>query len=253
MKQIDFSVFSYSPSIITKECINLGVLFHDAENNDCKFEYTNKWNRISSFDDELNIEFVKDYLKGIKKQVEPSLLVSPNNWVDFIKRFVNEFKFSNISSMEVEDKDKFIIDTKRIYLRYDFPENERPKPEEQKQFIKKYLRENSISYSLEPIIGKYNETIKYDYQVDSKCFKHFEFDNKNVAHMLTSIHAWRDIALEMQDVCETIFVYDTDALANPEFGIAVQMLKNSAASVYNYSEVLGLILKLNSRQPATSA
>lgn len=247
MNRIDFSIFSYSPSIITNERINLGVLFHDANKNECQFEATKNWNRLQSFDDELNIEFVKDYINGIKKQLEPSLLVSPESWQSFIKRFVNEFKFSAVSTVEVEDKDQFITDTKRVYLRYDYPHKERIKPDEQKRYIKNLLKGYRLPYSTEPIEGKFEEQIRYDYVVENKYFKHFEFDNKNISRMFQSIHAWRDIASEMKDTCETIFIFDTDVLEKPEFGIAVKMLKTSAAEVLSFTEALELIARLNSR------
>lgn len=132
-----------------------------------------------------------------------------------------------------------------MYLRYDFPKSERPKPEEQKKFVIRLLKENKINYTTEPITGKYQETIRYDYRVNDKCFKHFEFDNKNIAKMIFAIHAWRDIASEMKDTCETIFVHDEDTVATPEFKNAINMLRESAAKVYNYAEALALISKLS--------
>jgi len=96
--------------------------------------------------------------------------------------------------------------------------------------------------------GIFDESISFDYIVDNKCFKHFVFNNKNIAHMIQSIRAWRDIAFEIKEACETIFVYDKDALSAPEFDTAIMMLKQSAGVVYNFSEAMELIAKLNGKQ-----
>ena len=74
MSEIEYSVLSYSPSMITGERINVGLLFHKSDGDVCRFEYTKKWSRLIAFDDELDIDFFKLYLEGIK---HPALTMKP--------------------------------------------------------------------------------------------------------------------------------------------------------------------------------
>lgn len=70
---VEFSVLGYYPSIVTDENINVGILFHNIDRNERYFYITRNWKRLEGFDDELDIEFVKEYLAGMKAQVENSL------------------------------------------------------------------------------------------------------------------------------------------------------------------------------------
>lgn len=72
--KIHFSVLSYYPSIDTNENINVGILFHILSTDERVFHIMSDWNRLESFDDELDIKFMKRYLFGIIKECEPNLI-----------------------------------------------------------------------------------------------------------------------------------------------------------------------------------
>jgi hypothetical protein len=243
MQKIDISVFSYCPSLVTNERINLGVLFHDSEKCITRFEHTQKWSRIAAFDDELDLEILKDMFAGIKKQVEPSLLVEATSWRTFIRRFVNEFQFSMPMTIETEELDPFIEETKRIYLRYDYHIHERPNVLTQKSYMKRMLK-NVQGFSEGDIQGVFKENIPYDYLVGDRGFKHFTFENRDISKMILSIHGWRDIASEMKESIQTVFIYDTDRLHDPQVAIAIAMLRNSAAQVLDLTQATTMIAEL---------
>jgi hypothetical protein len=243
MRRIDISVFSYSPSLVANERINLGILFHDPEKGVTRFEHTQKWGRIAAFDDELDLDVLKDIFEGIKKQVEPSLLVDATNWRTFIRRFVNEFQFSTPITVETEEIEPFVEETKRIYLRYDYQRHERPSVSSQKSYMRKLLK-NVEGFSEGNVMGTFQENVPYDYRVGAQGFKHFAFENRDVSKMILSIHGWRDIANEMKNSIHTVFIYDTDALRDPQVAIAIAMLRDSAAQVLDMTQAASLVAEL---------
>ena len=58
-KILKYSVLRYSPSSVSGEKINLGIIFFDETLNYREFRYSKKFSRLSSFDDEININLVK--------------------------------------------------------------------------------------------------------------------------------------------------------------------------------------------------
>ena len=104
MNQIEYTVLNYYHSPLSKECLYLGVLFHDMKTGQCKFIYISDFERLEAFDDEINIEFVKEYLRGIKDDVENSILtLNPSfDLHEYTKTFANEFKFSMIKKLSLK-------------------------------------------------------------------------------------------------------------------------------------------------------
>ena len=74
MCKVQFSALSYYPSIVTNENVNVGILFHNLATDERTFHIMKNWNRLESFDDELDIEFMKKYLYGIKNECERNLM-----------------------------------------------------------------------------------------------------------------------------------------------------------------------------------
>ena len=73
MSSVRFSVLSYYPTFLTNENINIGILFFIEDTDQAYFDSIKKWERAKAFDDELDIDFMKDYLKGITDEVENHL------------------------------------------------------------------------------------------------------------------------------------------------------------------------------------
>ena len=49
----------------------------------------------------------------------------------YTKKFVNELKFSKIVKVKTDDFNDFVLDTKKMFLRYDFDRKDRPDKNDQ--------------------------------------------------------------------------------------------------------------------------
>ena len=67
-KILKYSVLRYSPSMLSGERINLGILFSEESTGYHSFYYTKNFNRLKSFDDDLDKSVVKTLLAGIEKE-----------------------------------------------------------------------------------------------------------------------------------------------------------------------------------------
>jgi hypothetical protein len=101
--KLKYSILSYHPSFMTEKSINIGVLIHCVDNGMIKFEKIKQWKRLENFDNELNINFVKIFLEGIEETISNS---GDFNIDNFIKIYVNEFKFSKVNCIELESEEQ---------------------------------------------------------------------------------------------------------------------------------------------------
>lgn len=83
-KLLKYSVLRYSPSVLSGESINLGILFSEENIGYYSFRFTRNLARIKSFDDELNREALFDLLTGIKEEVD----LESNQKIFKIDRFI---------------------------------------------------------------------------------------------------------------------------------------------------------------------
>jgi len=251
--RVYFSVLSYNPSFISGESINIGVLFQCQETKMTMLEVITKWQRIKSFDDELNIELFKAIVYGIQDEVKNSFL-SINRDLDifqYASKFVNELKFSNIKCIDIDNIDEFIKETKKIYLRYDYDKKERLSKETQTNYIKKLLRNSKLELQNGKTVGEYNESIKYDYIVKDYAFKIFAFDNKDLSKLINTAKAWAFNANEMKAErgINTIFIYDCE-LENIQFKIIYKILEKYSCKVISAIEAIDYILELEQKEDA---
>lgn len=241
---IKFAILSYYPSIIATENINVGIIFFNVNSNERRFYHLKNWNRLQSFDDELDISFMKDYLFGLKSQVEENLLNLKKAFdiETFVKYYVNELRFSDIHTATVDDIDEFEILTRKIHMRGDFEHHERLSKDSELKYIKMLLRSNNIEFSNKPITGKYEENINFDYMIGSYGFKNFVFEDKNIKSMITKAKYWAYNALTLQDRYRTIFTYDHDNEKSEEFKTIMKILKEYAYTVIKNDEMTNYLL-----------
>lgn len=246
--KIAFSVLSYSPSYIANENINVGILFHELEKNIVHFELTTNWTRVRNFDDEINIEIFKLLLEGMKTHAERNVksLGLPN----YIKRYNNELKFGEVFYKNTDSIDAFILETKQMFMPYDFEKSKRPTELKQINYIKGLLKDSDVKYNTKTIKGNYDENVKYDYMVNDYGFKLFEFENKKSNKIISTAKHWAYTAYELKDICKTIFIYDIDR--NDEiFNSTIKILKSSGAEVMKKDEALSFILKTSGKEYKT--
>ena len=243
MFNIQFAVLSYYPSIISNENINVGILFFVEETKQKAFYTTQNLRRLSSFDDELDIDFMKSYLLGIKEDWEESLFGTGRNSSvsDFIYNYGNELRFNKPLQAKVQNAEQFIDETKKMYLRFDFNQNERPTEEKIKQYMRKLLKQNAIDFSISSISGGFDENVNYDFIANGYGFKSFVIDeNSDVRRNYMIYKGWAYTALKnkAKDL-NTVFVIDSDR-DDTNYQIVCKILKENA-QIIKSSEVLPFV------------
>ena len=112
---LKYSVLRYSPSIVSGESINLGVLVTSEDY--AEFFHTNRFSRIYEFDDTLDIETVKILLESILDEVKT--INTPFDISNFIRYYCKEYCFSPVISVPYEDLENKVEEIRRIYLQSD--------------------------------------------------------------------------------------------------------------------------------------
>ena len=243
MIDLQFSLLTYYPSILNDENINVGMLFY-CENPSYKTFYaTTNLKRLASFDDELDIAFMKDYLTGIKEQWENSSSANAECDVNsFIYNYGNELRFGKVQTVSVESLESFIAESIRMNFRFDFDKKERPDEESVRKNMLDLLRQNGISFSHKKVVGSFDEPIKYDFVVDRFGFKSITLGKESsIRRQFMNIKGWAYTALinKQEGKFDTVFVVDSES-NNPAYQQAMRILKQNAI-VMKPSDILSYI------------
>lgn len=191
-KQLRYSVLRYSPSKIAGEKINLGIIFADKENDKREFRHTTKFRRIAGFDDELNMETLKNLLNGIKTDVEPSSPSDAQFDLDsYIQFFINDFNFDEPKSIYYDDWDETVEKINRIYFRFDYEKSKRPSKKDEFRFLSDLIsaRTDELKWNRK-MEGAFNESVTYDLVVGGYKIKMLDFDNKDLTKLVNTAKAW---------------------------------------------------------------
>lgn len=246
--KVHFSVLSYYPSFtindVEEESIHVGILFHNEDTDERLLEITTKWKRVEGFDDELDIEFFKLLLFSLRDEIKNTFWSTKKDFDIhlYTKKFINELRFSKIITVDTDDFNKFVKDTKKVFLRYDFNREDRPDKNQQLKYIRDLFKSTNIQFDRPNKKGTFNEVIRYDYVVGNCGFKIFTFLNKDIRKLVSSAKAWALTAKEMNDEfnIKTIFVYDTD-IKNDNFKIIYNILNKYSYDVMKIDEAINYI------------
>ena len=118
MSQIEYSALNYFHLPMSDECLCLGLLFHNITTGQRDFRYISNFKRFQAFDDEADVNFVRAYLRGIKEDIEDSAF-NDNKTFDlqsYIKVYANEFRFSTVKELSVEENEDYAENLTQIYL-----------------------------------------------------------------------------------------------------------------------------------------
>lgn len=242
LTKIHFSELSYYPSMITNECINLGILFN--YDNIVEFKFTSNLKRLKNFDDELDIDFIKSYLMGINSEVSLSLenYNREFNFENYISFYRNSFRFGKIKFIETENIKKDIEDIKKLYLRYDYPKNKRPKQDDVLDFMKKLISSKLLPDEVlekPKINGTFEDVISYDFVVGSNAIKYFDFSNKDIAKIKHNLKGWAFNSLETSEKgYRCIFIYNDGETEKQKIDSAIGILSKLDADVYSLNDFL---------------
>ena len=219
------------------------MLFHNLTTGKRDFRYISNFKRFQSFDDEADIDFVKLYLAGIKQQVEENLFNYKTDFSisNFTKIYVNEFRFSDVTTMEVEENEDYVEALTKMYLKFDFSKEKRLSNSEEKKYIRKILSSSNVAFSSPKVFGAYDESVNFDYIIGNIAIKLFSFKEKDAKKLIPSAKQWAFSAEELKERYKIVFLYD-DETNSPQLNIVMEILKKHA-SVYQLQDGLDYVLK----------
>lgn len=211
MRKIEYACLKYYNSILSDECLYLGVLFHDLSSDERVFKYMKNFKRLEMFDDEIDIEFLKLYLEGIRQETENNILNTESfDMNSYIYFFSNEFKFTDVKYYYAEDNEDYVNNLFKVYLKYDLNRSQRANIEEEKRIIRKVLLENNVKLLNNKVKGIHNENIEYDFIMENYAIKYMDLKKKELTRLFASAKTWSYTANEMNHDFSTIFLYDYD-------------------------------------------
>lgn len=243
MYQIEYAALKYYNNIISEECLYIGMLFHNLTTGKRDFRYISNFRRFQAFDDEADITFIKAYLSGIKQQVEDNIFNYNQAFSisDFARIYVNEFRFSSVTKMEVSEDEDYVNNLTKMYLKFDFNKPNRLSISEEKKYIRKILSSSNVEFSKPKVSGLYDETVNFDYIIGNVAIKLFSFKEKDAVKLIPAAKQWAFSAEELRDRYKIVFLYDDDT-DSPKLKIVMQILKKHA-HVYQLHEGLDYVLE----------
>ncbi|WP_022768261.1 DUF3037 domain-containing protein [Butyrivibrio sp. NC2007] len=243
MSKIEYAALNYYNNIISDECLCVGVLFHNISTGQRDFRYISNFKRFQAFDDEADIMFVKTYLAGIKQQVEMNIFNYDSDFSieNYKKRYVNEFRFSNVIALDVADDEDYVDNYTKVYLKFDMSKNQRLSRSEEKKYIRKILTSSNMELSDSKVSGAYKENVNFDYVIGKIAIKFFSFKEKDASKLIPSAKQWAFSADELKDKYEVVFLYDDDT-DSPQLKIVKQILMEHA-KVYKVQKGLEYVLE----------
>lgn len=242
MEKISYAVLKYYNSIISEECLCVGVAFQNLSTGERYFNYIKNYQRLHVFDDEIDTDFVRLYLGSMQEEIECNIFNFNDNFDLnlYVKTYVNEFRFSKVFTAETDDE-CFIQNITKLYLKYDYDRKERlPKNTEQK-YIRQIIRSSNKNFTSRNVIGKRSEAINYDYHNDEYAIKLFSFKDKTLSRLISSAKTWSYNAQEMSDTKKTIFLYDMDITESTDFSIIFDILSEHAYKIMPFEDGIEFI------------
>lgn len=242
MFDLKFSLLSYYPSILNDENINVGMLFYCKDSSYKFFYVTKNLKRLASFDDELDIAFMKDYLFGVKEQWENNKTNDECSVDSFIYNYGNELRFGKVQTVSIENIDSFVSESIRMNFRFDYDKKERPNDESVRKFMVELLKKNGIKYTNDKVSGGFGEKVTYDFVVNRVGFKSITLgDDSSIKRQMMNIKGWAYTAMMNKDANDLDTVFIVDSEVNNEAYQQAQKILRKNAIVLKLSEILSYI------------
>lgn len=244
-KVMKYSVLRYSPSKIAGEQINLGIIFESETEYYREFRFIKKFKRLSDFDDEIDVDVVKELLKSIREDVEGTLISDEFHFDEYIKFFINDFYFEEPKRISYTEISEIVETLYKTYFRFDLEKKERPSINEDKKVISRILCDSGKTPNKESwVYGKYHEKITYDFVTEDYCIKVFDFDNKDLSRVINSAKAWAWNAQNMSEKKPIILYRHAEEPGKEnkeELDIILSILRSSGADVLSIENGIQLL------------
>ena len=243
-KILKYSVLRYSPSTVAGEKINLGIIFYDVVSGYREFKYLKKFNRLSTFDDEIDLSMVKKLLQSIEDDVSGNLFSLKFDIEEYTKYFVSDFSFDKPKLIQYDDLNDMIERLHKTYFRFEYDKAHRPSKAEDREIIKKIISSAGKTIKGDGyVIGACNEKIKYDIVTDDLCIKIFDFDDKNLNKLINSAKTWAWNAMyNKRNNVMIIYRYNEElSKYNDEFEIIMKIFKESQIRIYDIEEGMRIL------------
>ena len=154
MKRIvKYALMQYVPNYERDERINIAVILHSKSDKYMSMKLIENWKRLKEFDDEIDIDFMKSYLKTLKEQFKYNELNIDNIDITddlllekMTQYYINQFTFK-ISEVAIESScEQFLEKLKNNYLYFDMDKKKRISKKDSIEFFGEILRGKNITY-----------------------------------------------------------------------------------------------------------
>ena len=235
-RNVKYAIMQYVPSFERDERINVAVILHSIEDKFLSIKLIDNWKRLKEFDDEIDIDFMKSYLKTFKEQFNYNQLNINDINIDdellvekMTQYYINQFSFK-ISEISIESPcEKFLESLKNNYLYLDIDKKKRISKKENIEFFGEILRGRNIQYELiggkNSLIGSYNEKINVDMKIKDKYYKIINFNDSNISTYIPTIKMWMLNALELKDNKEELIFIINEQVIDEKINTFITMLE----------------------------
>lgn len=239
MKELQYSILRYKPSVVSGEIINIGAIFYYPDNGYREFYNITKWRRISSFDDTLNVPLMKDLMEDIRDEIGTQI-DNPEFTLDTYRyKFHSELFFDVceiLKNIRLEDVEEEIQNIKKLYFQFEYDVSLRPNKESQKKFLRRLLESASIKYrSNYKETSKYGDTVTYDYKFQDFGVVFINLASEKVIDnkIMNKVKAWAWNAQNASDDLKLLILYDAPDPKRADIAPAINILKSVAYQTIN--------------------
>ena len=237
MKRIvKYALMQYVPNYERDERINIAVILHSKSDKYMSMKLIENWKRLKEFDDEIDIDFMKSYLKTLKEQFKYNELNIDNIDITddlllekMTQYYINQFTFK-ISEAAIESScEQFLEKLKNNYLYFDMDKKKRISKKDSIEFFGEILRGKNITYELigskNSLIGNYNEKISVDMKINDKYYKIINFNDSNIPTYIPTIKMWMMNALELKEKKEELIFIVNEQVVDEKINVFIAMLE----------------------------
>ncbi|WP_339851180.1 DUF3037 domain-containing protein [Paenibacillus sp. FSL W7-1088] len=188
-----YAVMRYVPDSTREEFINIGVVLHSPEEKYIDCLITGNFSRVSTFDDEIKISFLKIILSGVKEDFSNNSTVSGPSREDLsdpkyldkaTSIYINQIQFSRINLIKSNDFEEDLMNLYKTYVHFEIQKRSRLTEQEVRSIMNRVIRTKAgsnkfLEKNYKVDIGPQQIELDYAYETKNdhlKIIKTFSFD-----------------------------------------------------------------------------